>query len=82
MSSYRVGGRRKSITAKYQLAHKEMVKHTSAVDNSIELSKYNYGRFESLTTKQCSCETPPVDYSRPECDSPAPRARAAVYANG
>ncbi|GBP40517.1 hypothetical protein EVAR_30576_1 [Eumeta japonica] len=33
-------------------------------------------RFESIITKhQCSCETPPVDASRPQSDPPAPRAR-------
>ncbi|GBP66015.1 hypothetical protein EVAR_47515_1 [Eumeta japonica] len=46
-----------SITAKYELAQKEMGDHTSAMDNLIEISKYNYERFESLITKhQCGRE--------------------------
>ncbi|GBP34105.1 hypothetical protein EVAR_28239_1 [Eumeta japonica] len=54
-----------SITAKYELAQKEMGDHTLAIDNLIYISRYNYERFESLITKhQYGTETPPVDASR------------------
>ncbi|GBP53980.1 hypothetical protein EVAR_36863_1 [Eumeta japonica] len=60
------------------------------MDNLIEISQYNYERFESLITKhQCSREAPPVDDSATAGSSRAPAAvervcssHAAVNANG
>lgn len=51
-----------TILSKYETAQKEIQEHSIAMDELLELCKYNADRFESLThnNNQCDCEQVPV----------------------
>lgn len=55
-----------SISRKYESAQKEIKEHVSAVDSLLEISKYNYDTFISLTNNHnCDCKRTPPDCSAP-----------------
>lgn len=59
------------ITYKYTTAQKEMTELTRAMDELLELSKYNEERFESLTNIQhCSCHSTDIQTSCSQTSSP------------